>query len=80
MSGAAALVLSDKYPSLTPDEVKKLLTTETVRIKGADDEAQGKGRLDLEADSRQHPSQRQPDATRGPPVSARSRSRAARTT
>jgi serine protease AprX len=46
VSGAVALLLQ-KYPSLTPDQVKKFLTTSTVKIAGADDKAQGKGRINL---------------------------------
>jgi serine protease AprX len=46
VSGAVALVLQ-KYPYLTPDQVKKFLKTETTKIPGADDKAQGKGGLDL---------------------------------
>ncbi len=46
VSGAAALVLQ-KYPWLTPDALKKFLMTDTERVKGADDKAQGKGRIDL---------------------------------
>ena len=47
VSGAAALVLQ-KYPNLTPDQVKKFLQADTTRIAGADDKAQGKGRINLE--------------------------------
>jgi serine protease AprX len=47
VSGAAALVLQ-KYPWLTPDALKKFLTSETEKVPGADDKAQGKGRIDLD--------------------------------
>jgi serine protease AprX len=55
VSGAAALVLQ-KFPTLSPDDVKRFLTSETIKIKGADDRAQGKGRLDLEGLSDRNPS------------------------
>jgi serine protease AprX len=46
VSGSAALLLQ-KWPSASPDQIKKLLTSDTEKIPGADDKAQGKGRLDL---------------------------------
>jgi serine protease AprX len=46
VSGAAALILQ-KYPTLSPDELKKFLLSETARVRGADDKGQGKGRIDL---------------------------------
>jgi serine protease AprX len=46
ISGAAALVFQ-KWPNATPDQVKRLLTTATDKIPGADDKAQGKGALNL---------------------------------
>jgi len=47
VSGAAALALQ-KYPGMTPDQLKKFFQTDTVKISGADDKAQGKGRINLE--------------------------------
>jgi serine protease AprX len=46
VSGAIALVLQ-KHPDLTPDQVKKFLFTDAKRINGADDKAQGAGRISL---------------------------------
>jgi serine protease AprX len=45
-SGAVALLLS-KRPTLTPDQVKKLLTTTATPISGADPVSQGAGVLDV---------------------------------
>ena len=47
VSGAAALVLQ-RYPGLTPDQVKKFLQADTKKIHGTDERAQGKGRIELE--------------------------------
>jgi len=47
-SGAVALVLS-KYPSLTPDQVKLLITRSAALLPDANHQAQGHGRLDLVA-------------------------------
>ena len=46
VSGAAALVLSQR-PTLTPDQVKELLTGSAQRLTAADPQAQGAGMLDL---------------------------------
>ena len=46
VSGAAALIVSQR-PSITPDEVKALLTTTAQRLPIADPKAQGNGMIDL---------------------------------
>jgi len=48
VSGAAALLLQQR-PSLTPDQVKALLTSTATKIPGADPLAQGAGLLNLKA-------------------------------
>ncbi|MFI1994952.1 S8 family serine peptidase [Actinoplanes sp. NPDC020271] len=50
VSGAAALLLQQR-PSLTPDQVKKLLTSTAVPMKGVDAIAQGAGELNIQAAS-----------------------------
>jgi serine protease AprX len=45
-SGAAALVLQ-RYPNLTPDQVKKFLGSGAVKLHGADTQSQGLGELQL---------------------------------
>ncbi|MFN8623040.1 MAG: S8 family serine peptidase [Chloroflexota bacterium] len=45
-SGAVALIL-DRYPGLSPDEVKAYLTKATPRIDGFNAAAQGKGEIEL---------------------------------
>ncbi|MFZ0160114.1 MAG: S8 family serine peptidase, partial [Kineosporiaceae bacterium] len=45
-SGAAALILQ-KYPSLTPDQVKCFITNNAKKVPGADSQAQGAGEIDL---------------------------------
>jgi serine protease AprX len=47
-AGAAALILQ-KYPTLTPDAVKKFITTNAKKVPAADSQAQGAGELDLAA-------------------------------
>jgi serine protease AprX len=46
VAGAAALIL-EKYPHLTPDQVKRFLQSSAVKIQGANEAAQGKGRINL---------------------------------
>ena len=46
VSGAAALVIAQR-PTITPDQVKRLLTNGAQRLANADPVAQGKGMLDL---------------------------------
>jgi serine protease AprX len=48
VSGAAALLLQQR-PNLTPDQVKKLLTSTAVPMKGIDGIAQGSGQLNVQA-------------------------------
>ncbi len=48
VSGAVALVLEQR-PELTPDQVKELLTSTARTIRGASDECQGAGVIDLKA-------------------------------
>jgi serine protease AprX len=48
VSGAAALLLQQR-PGLTPDQVKKLLTSTAVPMKGIDTIAQGAGQIDVNA-------------------------------
>ncbi|GIE35385.1 hypothetical protein Ait01nite_084300 [Actinoplanes italicus] len=48
VSGAAALLLQQR-PTLTPDQVKKLLTSTAVPMKGVDSIAQGAGQLNVNA-------------------------------
>jgi serine protease AprX len=50
VSGAAALLLQQR-PTLTPDQVKKLLTSTAVPMKGVDAIAQGAGELNIQAAS-----------------------------
>jgi serine protease AprX len=45
VSGAAALVVQQR-PTITPDQVKRLLTNGAQKLKNADPVAQGKGMLD----------------------------------
>ena len=45
-SGAIALILQ-KYPNLTPDQVKKLITDNALKLKGSSNEVQGTGELSL---------------------------------
>jgi serine protease AprX len=45
-SGAIALILQ-KYPNLTPDQVKKLITDNALKLKGSSNEVQGAGELSL---------------------------------
>jgi serine protease AprX len=51
VSGAAALLLEER-PSLTPDDVKRLMTTTAVPLPAADPVAQGAGLLNLQDASR----------------------------
>jgi serine protease AprX len=48
VSGAAALLLS-AHPSLTPDQVKQLLTSTATDMPAADADGRGAGRIDVEA-------------------------------
>jgi serine protease AprX len=48
VSGAAALILQ-KYPALTPDQVKRFITDNAKKVPGADSQAQGAGELNLTA-------------------------------
>jgi serine protease AprX len=48
VSGAVALVLQ-KYPALTPDQVKRFITDNAKKVPGADSQAQGAGELNLTA-------------------------------
>ncbi|MFB9443006.1 S8 family serine peptidase [Dactylosporangium vinaceum] len=50
-SGAAALLLQQR-PNLTPDQVKKLLTSTATPLKGADPVSAGAGELDIAAAAR----------------------------
>jgi serine protease AprX len=54
VSGAAALLISQR-PSLTPDQVKALLTRTAVKVPGTAATAQGKGLIDLAAASTAQP-------------------------
>ncbi len=45
-SGAIALILQ-KYPNLTPDQVKRFIGDNAKKVPGADSQAQGKGEIDL---------------------------------
>jgi serine protease AprX len=47
-SGAIALIL-EKYPTLTPDQVKDFITGGAQKVPGADTQAQGAGELSLTA-------------------------------
>jgi serine protease AprX len=47
-SGAVALILQ-KYPNLTPDQVKELIQAGAQKLPGTDDQAQGAGELELAA-------------------------------
>ena len=47
-SGAIALIL-EKYPTLTPDEVKRFIEHDAQKLPGVSGEAQGSGELDLTA-------------------------------
>jgi serine protease AprX len=55
-SGAIALILQ-KYPALTPDQVKGFIQGGTRRVPGADSQAQGDGELYLKALALKSPSQ-----------------------
>ncbi len=67
-SGAVALVLQ-KYPSLSPDGVKRFLEENTDELRGFDEEAQGEGQLRLAPMLRKTPpfseTQRFPNARGG---------------
>lgn len=54
-SGAIALILQ-KYPNLTPDQVKRFIVDNAQKVPGADTQAQGGGEIDLAKLSRQKPS------------------------
>jgi serine protease AprX len=45
-SGSIALILQ-KYPALTPDQVKRFVTSNAKKVAGADSQAQGAGKIDL---------------------------------
>ncbi len=45
-SGAIALILQ-KYPNLTPDQVKRFITANAKKVPGADSQAQGAGEINL---------------------------------
>jgi serine protease AprX len=45
-SGSIALVLQ-KYPGLTPDQVKRFIMSNAKKVAGADSQAQGAGKIDL---------------------------------
>jgi serine protease AprX len=45
-SGVVALILQ-KYPNLTPDQVKRFIGDNAKKVPGADSQAQGKGEIDL---------------------------------
>ena len=45
-SGAIALILQ-KYPTLTPDQVKRFITDNAKKVPGADSQGQGAGEIDL---------------------------------
>ena len=47
-SGSIALILQ-KYPNLTPDQVKKFLTSNAKKVPGADSQVQGAGEIALAA-------------------------------
>jgi len=47
-SGAIALILQ-RYPTLTPDEVKQFIQQDSQKLPGASDQAQGSGELNLTA-------------------------------
>jgi serine protease AprX len=47
-AGAVALILQ-KYPTLTPDQVKRFITNNAQKIPGADSQAQGAGEINLTA-------------------------------
>jgi serine protease AprX len=47
VSGAVALI-EQQRPGITPDQVKKLLTSTTTRLANADARAQGSGQLDMD--------------------------------
>jgi serine protease AprX len=48
VTGAVSLLLQ-KYPALTPDQVKRMLTESTEHLRGASEPLQGRGELDLSA-------------------------------
>jgi serine protease AprX len=48
VSGAVALVLQ-RHPDLTPDQVKRFITSNAKKVPGADSQAQGAGALNLTA-------------------------------
>ena len=45
-AGSVALILQ-KYPNLTPDQVKRFLTSKAQKVPGADSQAQGAGEINL---------------------------------
>ncbi len=47
-SGSVALVLQ-KYPSLSPDQVKRFISSNATKVPGADSQAQGAGKVNLTA-------------------------------
>ncbi|MFZ0159134.1 MAG: S8 family serine peptidase [Kineosporiaceae bacterium] len=47
-SGTIALILQ-KYPTLTPDQVKRFITSNAIKVPGADSQAQGAGEINLTA-------------------------------
>ncbi|MEA2621403.1 MAG: serine protease AprX [Chloroflexota bacterium] len=65
VSGAAALVIQQR-PGIKPDELKKLLTSTSNSLPGADPQAQGAGQLDL-ADALGAPTPSSKEAKQGWP-------------
>jgi serine protease AprX len=47
-AGSIALILQ-KHPSLTPDQLKRFVTSNAKKVAGADSQAQGAGKIDLAA-------------------------------
>ncbi len=54
-AGTVALIL-EKYPNLTPDQVKRFMTDNGKKVPGADSQAQGKGEISLVTLAKKTPS------------------------
>jgi serine protease AprX len=62
VSGSIALILQ-KYPNATPDQVKKYITSNAVKVPGADSQVQGAGEIRLKTMVQKTPTNYSPSLT-----------------